>query len=250
MVNLMHLVKSCSYDSSHPVICGYLRLMGRRDDVISAATALLREQGPDALTSGNVAERLGVTQSAIYRHIVDMDELTRIASHTLVAELATVMVAAVASPDTTWGDGTHIIRFAGRLVDLMEQHGQAFATIDRWRDDDGELGEGLRNLLVFGRDLIAIELEKEWRDDFDYHDAFDNDVLAASRLHASLIIDDVIAVARWVRTSSNQLDVIRLLSMRLFGGWCGYVLDVNRRLGLDTPVLGGPKMLAPTFPTS
>ncbi len=37
-------------------------------------------------------------------------------------------------------------------------------------------------------------------------------------------------------------DMSRLLSLRLFVGWCGYVLDMNHRVGVTTPVLGGPPM--------
>lgn len=73
--------------------------VSRRDDVVIAATDLLRESGPAGLTSVSVAARLGLTQSAIYRHIRDMDELTTIASQTVVGELTSVMFAAVAEPE-------------------------------------------------------------------------------------------------------------------------------------------------------
>ena len=155
---------------------------------------LLRESGPDALTSVNVAKRLGVTQSAIYRHIRDMDELTTLATHGIVGELSAVVMEAVASPDTTWGDGTHIANFANRIVEMMDAHPRALAEIDRWRYDDGPLGEGIRAMLEVGAHLIAAELEKAWRKDFGVDTAFDELTKAVQLAHARLGIDDVIAV--------------------------------------------------------
>ena len=70
--------------------------------MIAQATVLLRESGPSAVTSVNVAARLGVTQSAIYRHIRDMDELNDLASYAVVNELNSVMMAALSAPETTW----------------------------------------------------------------------------------------------------------------------------------------------------
>jgi AcrR family transcriptional regulator len=221
--------------------------MGRRDYVIAEATALLRESGPNALTSVNVAARLGVTQSAIYRHIRDMDELTTLASHAVVGEVTQVMFEAVASPETTWGDGIHIARFAERLVGLIEQHEHAFSTIDRWRYDDGELGDGIRTLLGAGAELVAGELERAWRDVFDQHDPLTDSDRAAQLAHAKLIIDDVIAAARSVHVSNaaRRRQAARTLGLRMFVGWCGYVQEMNSRHHLDLPVVGAPMMPSP-----
>jgi AcrR family transcriptional regulator len=221
----------------------------RRDDVIAAATELLRESGPSELTSVNVAKRLGVTQSAIYRHIRDMDELTTLAVHDVVAELAAVMTEAVASPDTIWGDGDHIANFAGRIVALAEQHPQALAALDRWRYDDGQLGEAIRAMLDAGADLVASELEKAWRIDFAHDAAFDGSTIAVQLAHARLTIDDVIALTRGLIDAGPQRRelVARTLAFRLFADWCGYVLEMNSRLGLRVPDLGEPALLAPEY---
>jgi AcrR family transcriptional regulator len=221
----------------------------RRDDVIAAAAELLRESGPSELTSVNVAKRLGVTQSAIYRHIRDMDELTTLAVHDVVAELAAVMTEAVASPDTVWGDGSHIAHFAGRIVALTEEHPQALAALDRWRYDDGQLGEAIRAMLDAGARLVASELERAWRADFGHDAAFDESTTAVQLAHARLTIDDVIAVTRVPidpRPQRREL-VARTLGHRLFADWCGYVLEMNSRLGLRVPELGEPALLAPEY---
>lgn len=223
--------------------------VGRRDEVIEAATALLRESGPAALTSVNVAARLGITQPAIYRHVRDMDELTTIASRAVVGELASVMIAAIAAPETTWGDGTHLEHFATRVVSLMSEHESAFLTIDRWHHDDGELGEGIRQLLAVGTQRVAGELEAHWRIDFEYDAPFDDATIAAQLAHASLAIDDVIAVARDVQGAgpAGRRLVARTLGLRLFAGWCGYVLEMNTRTGLPIPALGGPTLSSPEY---
>ena len=217
--------------------------------MIEAATELLRESGPTALTSVNVAARLGVTQSAIYRHVRDMDELTTVASHAVVSDLTSVMAAAVAAPETTWGDGTHLEHFARRLVALIAEHESAFRTIDRWQHVEGELGDGIRATLDAGAQLIAGELESHWRITFEYDAPIDESTRAAQVVHARLVIDDVIAVARSVHGAGpdrRQL-ATRVLGLRLFTGWCAYVLEMNTRLGLEVPALGSPGLSSPEY---
>ena len=217
--------------------------------MVIAATDLLRESGPTGLTSVSVAARLGVTQSAIYRHIRDMDELTTIASHTVVGELTSVMFAAVAEPETSWSDGTHLEHFAQRLVALVSEYEAAFLTIDRWHHVAGELGEGIRRLLDAGAWVVAGELEAHWRAEFDDEQPFDEATSAVQLAHAHLVIDDVIAVARAVHGADppHRLLVERMLGLRLFAGWCGYTLEMNTRLGLPIPVLGGPALASPEY---
>ena len=221
--------------------------MGRRDEVIAQATELLRESGPSAVTSVNVAARLGVTQSAIYRHIRDMDELNDLASYAVVNELNSVMVAALSAPETTWGDGTHIVQFAERVVGLMVDHQQGFAVIDRWRYLDGVLGAGIRSGLDTGAELVAGELEIAWRREFSHDGDFDVATRAAQLAHAKLMIDDVVVVARGVGsgTAAQRRKVTRMLGLRLFAGWCGYVQEMSRRLGVATPLLGSPSLSSP-----
>lgn len=215
--------------------------------MITEATSLLREAGPSALTSVNVAARLGVTQSAIYRHIRDMDELTTLASHAVVSELTSVMFGAVAAPETTWGDGTHVTHFAERLVGVMAEHASAFAVIDRWRYLDGDLGDGIRALLDAGAELIATELEAAWRGNFHFDGPIDAGTRAAQYVHAQLIIDDVVANGRNVRadTVSQRRKATRMVSLRMFAGWCAYVQEMNHRLGVAVPLLGSPSLASP-----
>jgi len=47
----------------------------RRDDLIESALAVLRRDGPAALTMRNVADEAGVTATALYRHYADKEAL-------------------------------------------------------------------------------------------------------------------------------------------------------------------------------
>lgn len=229
--------------------------MNRRQDVIDAAVALLRESGPGALTSSNVAERLGVTQPAIYRHVSDMDELTTLASRAVVADLTVALMAALAAPESTtkWGDGTHFTQFADRVVALIATQEHSFEVLDRWRFADGELGSGIRHLLDQGRDAIARLLEEQWRHNFDHDAPFDAESTQAQLAHAQLIEDDIILVARVIRQSTSP-DILassaRLLSLRIFAGWYAYNLDLARRCGLPTPTLDDDTLRVPLLSPS
>jgi AcrR family transcriptional regulator len=229
---------------------GYGWHVGRRDDVIAAATALLRESGPDALTSVDIAQRLGLTQSAIYRHVQDMDEVTMIASRNIIDELSAVVIAAVASPEPAWIEGTHIANIATRIIELIGDHEQAVAAIGRWRHGDDELGEGIRVILDIGTSRVATEYEAAWRHDFGSDTPFDGAASAMQRAHAGLVIDDVIAVVQSLGAAGpehRQL-VERMLGLRLFAGWCAYVMDLNTRMGVPIPALGGPLLTSPEYP--
>jgi AcrR family transcriptional regulator len=221
--------------------------VGRRDEVIDVAAELLRSGGPDALTSVNVAAVLGITQSAVYRHVRSMDELTALAAHRVVTEVAVVMADAVDSPGTTWGPGTDMTHFAGRIVELICTYPEAFAIVDRWRFDDGELGAGIRMLVAGGSELIAAELERAWRSEFGWNEPFDDTTRQVQRCHAQVVVDDVVSVARSVRDAdhSTRTEIERILALRVFAGWCAYVVHLNRLLGLPTPPLGGTHLSAP-----
>ena len=74
----------------------------QRDRAIEAATDLARRDGLGAITSVAVAQRLGVTQSAVYRHIRDVDELRTLAIHRLVGEVDDELAAIVREVGQQW----------------------------------------------------------------------------------------------------------------------------------------------------
>lgn len=209
--------------------------MSRRDEIIQEAVAILHEDGPAALTSVNVAARIGVTQSAIYRHITDMEELIGIASGIVVSELTAVLNSLLLGPDVDLDELEGIAALSKKVVATMDVERQAFEVIDRWRFADGVLGDGIRLALASSRDLIVFVFESEWRKEYGYADPLRADPAAVQRAHAQIIVDDVVAVSRLVREGMRADDVARLLQLRIVTSWTAYVVDMQTRLGRPLP---------------
>ena len=213
--------------------------MNRRQDVIDAAVALVREGGPSALTTVAVAARLGVTQSAIYRHVHNREELATLASRQIVADLQTKMSSIMDNPDLSWAHDGDTRIFCDGIVALMAAEPKTFEVIDRWRYAEGSLGTGIRDLLDRGRAGSATILESVWRAMYGYDKPLDAGSRAALLVYAGLVNDDVINVARLVRAGrfpGGRDAMARILELRLIAGFQAFMSDMNRRLGLP-PVI-------------
>jgi AcrR family transcriptional regulator len=213
--------------------------MNRRHDVIDAAVAIIREGGPSALTTVAVASRLGVTQSAIYRHVHNRDELATLASRQIVADLQAQMARIMDNPNLSWAKDGDTRVFCDGIVALMAAEPKTFELIDRWRYAEGSLGTGIRELLDRGRVGSAAILEATWRGLYGYTEPLDAGSRAALLVYAGLINDDVINVARLVRAGrfpGGRDAIARILELRLIAGFRAFMSDVNRRLGLP-PVI-------------
>jgi AcrR family transcriptional regulator len=210
-------------------------LVSRRDEIIQEAVAILHEDGPAALTSVNVAARIGVTQSAIYRHITDMEELSGIASGIVVSELTAVLNSLLLGPDVDLDELEGIAALARKVVATMDVERQAFEVIDRWRFAEGVLGDGIRQALASSRDLLFFVFEKEWRKEYGYSDPLRADTAGVQRAHAQVVVDDVVAVSRLVRDGMHSDAVARLLQLRIVTSWTAYVVDMQTRLGRPLP---------------
>ncbi len=209
--------------------------MSRREEIIEVAATILREDGPAALTSVEVAARIGVTQSAIYRHIVDMDELTAEASRIVVAQMTAVLNSILLDPDADFDELSGIADLSRKMVRAMSEDAQVFEVIDRWRFAEGALGDGIRDTLAAARDLLIVVLEREWRDEYGYADPLTAELNAVQRSHAEVIVDDVVTVGRLLRSGTPAADAARLLQLRIVTGWLAYVVDMQTRLGRDLP---------------
>lgn len=80
--------------------------------VMEAATDLLVEGGPNALTVDAVVARSGVAKSTVYRHWATRDELVHDVFHTCAPELA------MPSPDAPFRDALRTI--AHSLVEMLD----------------------------------------------------------------------------------------------------------------------------------
>ena len=72
----------------------------RQREIVAAVLALARERGPDAITTQAIAERIGVTQGAIFRHFADKEAIWLAVFAWVRAALGAVFAAAVAKADT------------------------------------------------------------------------------------------------------------------------------------------------------
>ena len=60
----------------------------RKADIIQATFALAFEVGPEQVTTGMIAERLGLTQPAIYKHFPRKEDIWRVAAKILSDQIA------------------------------------------------------------------------------------------------------------------------------------------------------------------
>lgn len=78
------------------------RLMSdeRQREIVAAVLALARERGPDAITTQAIADRIGVTQGAIFRHFADKEAIWLAVFSWVRASLVAVFAAAVARAES------------------------------------------------------------------------------------------------------------------------------------------------------
>ena len=211
--------------------------MSRRDEIIHAAATILREDGPAALTSVNVAQRVGISQPAIYRHIDGMDDLVGAASRIVVSEITAVLHSILLAPDVDYDDLAGIRALADQMVTAMRREAQAFEVVDRWRFAQGPLGDGIRQVMSSACDLVAFVLEEQWRREYGYAEPLQSDATATQLAHASVMVDDIVAVARLTRHGAADDDAVRLAQLRIVTAWIAYVVDMQTRLGRPVPTI-------------
>jgi AcrR family transcriptional regulator len=67
----------------------------RRREIVAAVLELAAERGPDAITTQAIAERIGVTQGAVFRHFPDKEAIWRAVFAWVRTALAEVLAAAI-----------------------------------------------------------------------------------------------------------------------------------------------------------
>ena len=170
----------------------------KRSDLVDAAVELIRRDGPAAVTSVAVAAHVGLTQSALYHHVRDVEELRNAAIQRLVEELDASLEAAVISSGVGDGPTASTEDFCRRLIHAMREHGTAFELVDRFRFAAGPLGTGVREVLDRGLDFSSCMLEQQW---VAMHpdDPRPRGLRQLARLHAEFFQEDTLAAARVVR---------------------------------------------------
>lgn len=67
--------------------------MSRREEITIAARALLEEQGEDALTMRNLADRLGIKAPSLYKHVSSRQEIETLLAAEALTEMGEVLGA-------------------------------------------------------------------------------------------------------------------------------------------------------------
>ena len=126
--------------------------------ILEVAVAAFNEFGYDATSVGVLAERLGLSKSAIYHHVASKDELLRLALDEALDGLEGVLlepgarVDIVSCGDKPSHDGDS--RGHGAVADYLDHHGFEAGSV--WLDQRYDVAEQLQTYaLEIGADLLA-----------------------------------------------------------------------------------------------
>jgi AcrR family transcriptional regulator len=72
----------------------------RQREIVAAVLALARERGPDAITTQAIAERMGLTQGAVFRHFPDKQAIWLAVFAWVRESLGAAIAAAMAKADS------------------------------------------------------------------------------------------------------------------------------------------------------
>ena len=89
----------------------------RRAELIQATLDLLDERGPEGVTTATIAQRVGLTQTAIFKHFRSKDEIWSAAMDELAARIGPRMAAAASRPGSSAARLERVIAEYLRLVD-------------------------------------------------------------------------------------------------------------------------------------
>ncbi|MGW3287430.1 TetR/AcrR family transcriptional regulator [Streptomyces sp. NPDC001002] len=87
-------------------------MSGRREEILDAALAVADEHGLDAVSMRALAERVGVTPMALYRHVKDKAELL----DGMVGRLLAALLRSGAVEDLPWDERLNALAYAVREV--------------------------------------------------------------------------------------------------------------------------------------
>jgi len=84
--------------TDHPAPRQRLSSDQRQREIVANVLALARERGPDAITTQAIADRIGVTQGAIFRHFPDKEAIWLAVFGWVRESLGTVLATAIEQP--------------------------------------------------------------------------------------------------------------------------------------------------------
>jgi len=87
-------------------------MSGRREEILDAALAIADEHGLEAVSMRTLADRVGVTPMALYRHVKDKAELL----DGMVGRLLATLLSSAAIEDLAWDERLSALAYAVREV--------------------------------------------------------------------------------------------------------------------------------------
>src|SRR5690349_9783745 len=111
--------------------------------VVEAATALVDEHGPAALTLAAVAGRTGVATPSLYKHVPSLAELRRLLALRVLAELTDRLRTAVLGRSREDALTALLEEFRG----YARQHPGRYALLPQTPQEDPELAEAAARLV-------------------------------------------------------------------------------------------------------
>ena len=190
------------------------------------------------LTTVAVASRLGVTQSAIYRHVHNVDELATVASRQVVAAMQERLRTAILGADMTWGRAGMVRKFADLIVDMVKSDSTSFEIVDRGGTPTARSAQGSARCSTWAASSAPPSSNP--------NGASGTATPSGSRRRCggpadplSLIQDDVFRLARLVSDGGypgGNEAIARMLELRMLAGYMAYSSDLNRRLGLPAVI--------------
>ena len=130
----------------------------RKEQIVAAALRLADELGPDRMTTQAVADAVGLSQAAVFRHFPSKPALWQAVAETIAARLEAAWMAALE------GEGAPLSRLSALLrVQLSQiESNPAIPAILHSRElqsGNGELRQGFATLMARFQSLLIAEIE-------------------------------------------------------------------------------------------
>ena len=148
----------------------------RKDEIVDAATAIVRESGPDALTAREIAAKLGVSTRPIFTYFDSMDALRREVAAAAVARYRAAIKEGLSEPIPFLGVWKRYIRFAKEEPGLYRL---LFFT---------ESGESVKETLRLSQETARESIMRIYRMDAASADKFFRNIWLVAFSFATLIV--------------------------------------------------------------
>jgi len=112
-----------------------------RSSIVAAAIELVREAGPEALTTGRIAKRMDIVQSGFYAHFASMDDCIAALEARIEAELRRPIAERMGElRRTNPSNADTLTGYYDGLFDLVDETGPLMELFLRFRRDRSKLG--------------------------------------------------------------------------------------------------------------